>query len=80
MPLRREVARVAVSSVIVEDFLQKRWAWSRHRPLLPVLVGVHDYNAVPFLRKIGGYVMLHCPHVDVERRMIYLLLRPQALV
>ncbi|PCN50358.1 glycosidase [Candidatus Geothermarchaeota archaeon ex4572_27] len=58
----REMARIAVSTIRAEDFARRRWAWSRHRLLLPVLVGVHNRNAVLFPRRIDGrYVMLHRP-------------------
>ena len=58
----RDMARIAISMINKEDFINKRWTWSRHRLLLPVLVGVHNRNAVLFPEKIDGrYVMLHRP-------------------
>ncbi len=58
----RDMARIAVSTISIKDFVDKKWVWSRHRLLLPILVGVHNRNAVLFPKKIDGkYVMLHRP-------------------
>jgi predicted GH43/DUF377 family glycosyl hydrolase len=48
----RDMARIAVSTISIKEFVDKKWVWSRHRLLLPILVGVHNRNAVLFPKKI----------------------------
>lgn len=50
--------RVALSSIGVDDFLAKRWNWTR--PVLISPPGVVDKNAVVFPAKIAGrYIIFH---------------------
>ena len=50
--------RVALTSISVDDFLNKRWNWER--PILISPPGVDDKNACVFPEKIKGkYVILH---------------------
>ena len=63
----KDMARICESSVSVEDFLRRRWAWTRHRLLLPIMVGIHNRNAAYFPRKINGrYALLHRPMTMAE--------------
>ena len=63
----RDMARICESFVSVSDFLAGKWTWSKHRLLLPVMVGIHNRNAAYFPRKIGGrYVLLHRPMTMAE--------------
>lgn len=58
----KDMARIAVSTISLEDFTGRKWAWSRHRLLLPVLVGVHNRNAALFPKRIRGRLaLLHRP-------------------
>jgi len=58
----RDMARIASSTISPSDFAGKRWTWSRHRLLLPILVGVHNRNAALFPRRIRGRLaLLHRP-------------------
>ena len=56
--------RVALTSIAVKDFIEKKWDWS-----LPVLIsppGVDDKDAAIFPKKIKGkYVFLHRLGVDI---------------
>jgi predicted GH43/DUF377 family glycosyl hydrolase len=52
------LARVALTSITLNDFLAKHWNWSE--PILISPPGVYDKNSALFPRKIGGkYAFLH---------------------
>ena len=58
----KDMARVCESHISVADFLAGRWAWSRHRLILPIMVGIHNRNAAYFPRKVSGkFLLLHRP-------------------
>ena len=58
----KEMGRVCESHISVADFLTGRWAWSRHRLILPIMVGIHNRNATYFPRKLDGrFALLHRP-------------------
>jgi len=54
----KDMARVCESYISVDDFLAARWAWSRHRLILPIMVGIHNRNAAYFPRRLDGKVLL----------------------
>lgn len=61
--------RVALTSISVDDFLARRWAW--RRPVLVSRPGIVDKNAVLFPERIGGkYVFFHrvFPDILMSRR------------
>ena len=63
----RDMARVCESSISRTDFERKRWSWSRHRLILPIMVGIHNRNAALFPRRIGGRLaLLHRPMTMAE--------------
>lgn len=65
----KDMARPCEASISIEDLLNNKWAWSRHRLLLPVMTGIHNRNATFFPRKINGrFVLLHRP-VTVEENI-----------
>lgn len=52
------VPRVAITSIHVDDFLEKQWHWSTPKIISPS--GAHDKNSCIFPRKVKDkYVMLH---------------------
>jgi len=52
------IPRVALSTITLNDFLEKRWNWTE--PLLISPPGVMDKDAALFPKKIGGkYAILH---------------------
>jgi len=54
----RDLPRVALSHIKVEDFLNKQWNWAE--PVLISPPGMDDKNAAIFPKKIKGkYVILH---------------------
>lgn len=58
----KDMARVCESHISVADFLAGRWAWSRHRLILPIMVGIHNRNAAYFPRRLGErLLLLHRP-------------------
>jgi len=58
----KEMARISESHISVADFLAGRWAWSRHRLILPIMVGIHNRNAAYFPRRLDGRLLvLHRP-------------------
>ena len=58
----KDMARVSESHISVADFLAGRWAWSRHRLILPIMVGIHNRNATYFPRRLNGRLaLLHRP-------------------
>jgi len=63
----KDMARVCESYISVSDFLKGDWAWSRHRLILPIMVGIHNRNAAYFPRRIEGrLLMLHRPMTMAE--------------
>lgn len=58
----KDMARVAESHISVTDFIKNEWTWSRHRLVLPIMVGIHNRNATYFPRRLEGrLVLLHRP-------------------
>ncbi len=58
----KDMARVSESHILVSDFTEAKWTWSRHRLLLPILVGIHNRNATYFPRRLEGRLaLLHRP-------------------
>ena len=56
--------RVALTSILIDDFLNQRWLWER--PVIISPPGVIDKNAVIFPEKIGGkYVIMHRIFPDI---------------
>ena len=63
----RDMARICETSIAKEDFLKRKWAWSRQRLLLPIMVGIHNRNAAYFPRRINGrYALLSRPMTMAE--------------
>jgi predicted GH43/DUF377 family glycosyl hydrolase len=63
----RDMARPCISTISATDFTNNRWAWSRHRLLLPIMVGIHNRNATFFPRRLGGrLLLLHRPMTMAE--------------
>ncbi len=58
----KDMGRVCESHIPVSDFVDTMWTWSRHRLLLPILVGIHNRNATYFPRRLEGRLaLLHRP-------------------
>jgi len=58
----KDMGRVCESHISISDFIDTMWTWSRHRLLLPILVGIHNRNATYFPRRLGGRLaLLHRP-------------------
>jgi beta-1,2-mannobiose phosphorylase / 1,2-beta-oligomannan phosphorylase len=56
--------RVALTSISVDDFLNRRWLWEK--PVLISPPGVVDKNAVIFPEKVNGkYVIMHRIYPDI---------------
>jgi beta-1,2-mannobiose phosphorylase / 1,2-beta-oligomannan phosphorylase len=56
--------RIALTSISVENFLNKRWLWER--PVLISPPGVVDKSAIIFPQKINGkYVIMHRIYPDI---------------
>ena len=63
----KDMARVCESHISIADFLTGRWAWSRHRLILPIMVGIHNRNATSFPRRFDGrLLLLHRPMTMAE--------------
>jgi len=63
----RDMARICETFLPLDHFLEGKWAWSKHRLLLPIMVGIHNRNAAYFPRKIKGrYALLHRPMTMAE--------------
>jgi len=63
----RDMARPCEATVSARDFAKMRWAWSRHRLILPIMVGIHNRNAALFPRRFGGkLLLLHRPMTMAE--------------
>ncbi len=58
----KDMARVCESHISTSDFTDTMWAWSRHRLILPIMVGIHNRNATYFPRRFDGRLaLLHRP-------------------
>ncbi len=58
----KDMGRVCESHIPVSDFVNTMWTWSRHRLLLPILVGIHNRNATYFPKRLEGRLaLLHRP-------------------
>ncbi|MBA7503137.1 4-O-beta-D-mannosyl-D-glucose phosphorylase [subsurface metagenome] len=58
----KDMARVCESYISVADFLGGRWAWSRHRLIMPITIGIHNRNATYFPRRLDRRLaLLHRP-------------------
>ncbi len=58
----KDMGRVCESHISIKDFIETKWAWSRHRLVLPIMVGIHNRNAAYFPRRLGGRLaLLHRP-------------------
>ena len=58
----KDMARVCESYISISDFIDTMWTWSRHRLILPIMVGIHNRNATYFPRRLEGRLaMLHRP-------------------
>jgi len=63
----RDMARPCEAIISVTDFSNNRWAWSRHRLLLPIMIGIHNRNAALFPRRLDGrLLLLHRPMTMAE--------------
>jgi predicted GH43/DUF377 family glycosyl hydrolase len=63
----RDMARPCEVSLSPEELMRKEWAWTKHRLLLPTMVGFHNRNAAYFPRRIGErYALLHRPMTLAE--------------
>ncbi|HEX77658.1 MAG TPA: glycosidase [Dehalococcoidia bacterium] len=63
----RDMARVCEAQISLNDFKEAKWAWSRHRLILPVMVGIHNRNAAYFPRRFDGRLaLLHRPMTMAE--------------
>ena len=63
----RDMARVCEAYISINDFKLNRWAWSRHRLILPIMVGIHNRNAAYFPRRVDGrLLLLHRPMTMAE--------------
>jgi predicted GH43/DUF377 family glycosyl hydrolase len=63
----RDMARPCESVISAADLAKGRWAWSRHRLLLPIMVGIHNRNAAFFPRRLDGrLLLLHRPMTMAE--------------
>jgi len=58
----KDMARVCESHISISDFQETLWTWSRHRLILPIMVGIHNRNATYFPRRLDGRLaLLHRP-------------------
>ncbi len=63
----RDMARVCESHISISDFIDTKWAWSRHRLILPIMIGIHNRNATYFPRRFDGrLLLLHRPMTMAE--------------
>lgn len=63
----RDMAHVCEAHISLSDLKEARWAWSRHRQILPIMVGIHDRNATYFPRRLDGRLaLLHRPMTMAE--------------
>ena len=63
----KDMARVCESHISISDFIDTMWTWSRHRLILPIMVGIHNRNATYFPRRLDGRLaMLHRPMTMAE--------------
>ena len=63
----KDWARVCEAHISLNDFKEAKWAWSRHRLILPIMIGIHNRNATYFPRKLDGrLVLLHRPMTMAE--------------
>jgi predicted GH43/DUF377 family glycosyl hydrolase len=63
----KDMARVCEAQISLNDFREAKWAWSRHRLILPVMVGIHNRNAAYFPRRLNGrLLLLHRPMTMAE--------------
>jgi len=63
----RDMARVCEAHISLGDFEDAKWAWSRHRLVLPIMVGIHNRNAAYFPRRLDGRLaLLHRPMTMAE--------------
>lgn len=61
--------RLAMTSIHLEDFLARRWLWTR--PVIISPPGIVDKSGVVFPEKVKGkYVMMHriFPHIQIDYR------------
>ena len=60
-------ARVCEAHISLNDFGEAKWAWSRHRLILPIMIGIHNRNATYFPRRLNGRLaLLHRPMTMAE--------------
>ncbi len=58
----KDMGRVCESYIPTKDFIDTMWTWSRHRLLLPIMVGIHNRNATYFPRRLEDRLaLLHRP-------------------
>ena len=63
----KDMARVCESHISISDFQENKWAWSKHRLILPIMVGIHNRNATYFPRRLDGRLaLLHRPMTMAE--------------
>jgi predicted GH43/DUF377 family glycosyl hydrolase len=63
----KDMARVCESHISISDFMENKWAWSRHRLILPIMIGIHNRNATYFPRRFDGRLaLLHRPMTMAE--------------
>ena len=58
----KDMARVSESHISISDFVEAKWTWSKHRLVLPIMIGIHNRNATYFPKRIDGRLaLLHRP-------------------
>jgi len=63
----KDMARVCESYISLSEFKEAEWAWSRHRLILPIMIGIHNRNATYFPRRFEGrLLLLHRPMTMAE--------------
>lgn len=59
--------RVCEAHISLSDLKEAKWAWSRHRLILPIMIGIHNRNAAYFPRRLDGRLaLLHRPMTMAE--------------
>ncbi len=63
----KDWTRVCEARISLSDLKEAKWAWSRHRLILPIMIGIHNRNATYFPRRLDGRLaLLHRPMTMAE--------------
>jgi len=58
----KDMARVCESHISISNFEETMWTWSKHRLIMPIMVGIHNRNATYFPRRLDERLaLLHRP-------------------